>query len=65
MLGEKSQRAVSRIAQGLDQAVREHHQRKLKDRYRYRFFDGVTLRRANGRNLQLIVFTVFHHLNLQ
>lgn len=65
MLGEKvSASTVSRIAQGLDQAVKEHHQRKLKDRYRYLFFDGVVLRSKGAVKVQkkilLCAFGITH-----
>ena len=65
MLGEKvSASTVSRIAQGLDHAVKEHHQRKLKDRYRYLFFDGVVLRSKGAVKVQkkilLCAFGITH-----
>ena len=65
MVGETvSASTVSRIAQGLDQAVREHHQRKLTDRYRYLFFDGVVLRSKGAAKVQkkilLCAFGITH-----
>jgi transposase-like protein len=45
VLGESySPQTVSRIAQGLDQAVETFHQRRLRDEYGYIFLDGVVLK---------------------
>ena len=45
VLGESySPQTVSRIAQGLDQAVEAFHQRRLRDEYGYIFLDGVVLK---------------------
>ena len=52
VLGESySAQTVSRIAQGLDRAVRAFHQRPLRDHYIYLFLDGVVLkvREAGGK----------------
>jgi putative transposase len=45
VLGESySAQTVSRLARGLDQAVRAFHQRRLRDEYVYIFLDGVVLK---------------------
>ncbi|MGD1101373.1 MAG: IS256 family transposase [Terriglobia bacterium] len=45
VLGESySPQTVSRIARGLDGAVRAFHQRRLRDEYVYIFLDGVVLK---------------------
>jgi len=45
VLGEScSAQTVSRITQGLDQAVQAYHQRRLGDDYLYVFLDGVVLK---------------------
>jgi putative transposase len=45
VLGESySPQTVSRIARGLDQAVRAFHRRPLRDEYIYLFLDGVVLK---------------------
>jgi len=52
VLGESySPQTVSRIARGLDEAVRAFHRRRLRDEYVYIFLDGVVLkvRDARGR----------------
>lgn len=49
ILGEEfSSSTVSRIAKGLDEAVREYHQRPLKDKYVYLYLDGVILKQQYG-----------------
>jgi putative transposase len=49
VLGESySPPTVSRIARGLDQAVKAFHQRRLRDEYLYIFLDGVVLRVRDG-----------------
>ena len=48
VLGESSSaQTVSRIAGGLDPAVRAFHQRRLRDEYVYIFLDGVVLKVRN------------------
>jgi len=50
VLGEAySAQTVSRIAQGLDQAVAAYHRRRLRDEYVYLFLDGVVLKVRDGR----------------
>jgi putative transposase len=45
VLKEKvSASTISRIAQGLNQEVDRYHSRRLQDRYKYLFFDGVVLK---------------------
>lgn len=45
LLGERvSAQTVSRVAFCLDREVKKYHQRKLRDSYRFIFFDGVVLR---------------------
>ncbi len=45
VLGESySPQTVSRIARGLDQAVKAFHQRRLRNEYIYVFLDGVVLK---------------------
>jgi putative transposase len=50
VLGESySPQTVSRIARGLDQAVKAFHQRRLRDEYLYIFLDGVVLKVRDQR----------------
>lgn len=50
VLGEAyAAQTVSRIAQGLDQAVARYHRRRLRDEYVYLFLDGVVLKVRDGR----------------
>lgn len=45
MLGEDlSAQSVSRILRSLDIEVKQFHQRRIEDKYRYLFFDGITLK---------------------
>jgi len=45
MLGESlSPQSVSRIVKSLDAEVKSFHQRRIEDKYRYLFFDGITLK---------------------
>jgi putative transposase len=45
LLGERvSASTVSEVAKGLDRAVKEYHERRLSDTYRFLFFDGVVLK---------------------
>ena len=53
LLGEKvSASTVSEVAKRLDDAVRRYHRRKLEDRYRFLFFDGVVLRQRGAARVQ-------------
>lgn len=53
VLGEKvSAATISRIARDLDQEVGRYHDRALKDRYRYLFFDGVVLKSKGALKVQ-------------
>jgi putative transposase len=50
VLGESySPQTVSRIARGLDQAVKAFHERRLRDEYIYIFLDGVVLKVRDGQ----------------
>lgn len=49
VLGERvSHSTVSRVARQLDEHVRAFHRRKLKDEYKFLFFDGVTTKQKTG-----------------
>ena len=49
VLGERvSASTVSRVARGLDTAVKHFHRRRLKDAYRVVLLDGVVLKRKTG-----------------
>ena len=53
LLGERvSASTVSEVAKGLDQAVKEYHERRLLDRYRFLFFDGVVLKQRGAARVQ-------------
>src|SRR5512136_2682683 len=53
LLGERiSATTVSEVAKRLDQAVKRHHERKLKDTYRFLFFDGVVLKQKGAAKVQ-------------
>jgi transposase-like protein len=53
LLGERvSASTVSEVAKGLDQAVKEYHERRLWDRYRFLFFDGVVLKQRGAAKVQ-------------
>jgi putative transposase len=53
VLEEKvSAATISRIARDLDQQVSDYHGRKLKDQYRYLFFDGVVLKSKGALKVQ-------------
>jgi len=50
VLGESySPQTVSRIARGLDRAVKAFHERHLRDEYIYIFLDGVVLKVRDGQ----------------
>jgi len=53
LLGERvSASTVSEVAKGLDQAVKEYHERRLLDRYRFLFVDGVELKQRGAARVQ-------------
>src|SRR5215813_6277462 len=53
ILGERvSASTISRIARGLDQAVKLYHDRRVEDRYQYLFFDGVVLKSKGAAKVQ-------------
>ena len=53
MLGERvSASTISRIAKELDHEVGLYHARRLGDRYRYLFFDGVVLKSKGAAKVQ-------------
>ena len=53
LLGERiSASTVSEVAKRLDHAVRRYHKRKLEDRYRFLFFDGVVLKQKGAAKVQ-------------
>jgi transposase-like protein len=53
LLGERvSASTVSEVAKGLDQAVKEYHERELSDTYRFLFFDGVVLKQRGAAKVQ-------------
>ncbi len=61
LLGERvSASTVSEVVKGLDGAVRRHHERKLSDRYRFLFFDGVVLKQRGAAKVQKkIILSVY------
>jgi putative transposase len=61
LLGERvSASTVSEVAKRLDQAVRQHHTRKLGDGYRFLFLDGVVLKqRGAGKVQKKIILCVY------
>lgn len=53
LLGEKvSASTVSEVAKKLDHAVRQYHERKVGDGYRFLFFDGVVLKQKGAAKVQ-------------
>jgi putative transposase len=53
LLGERvSASTVSEVAKGLNQAVKEYHERRLLDTYRFVFFDGVVLKQRGAAKVQ-------------
>ncbi len=53
LLGERvSASTVSEVAKKLDQGVKRYHERKLKDGYRFLFFDGVVLKQRGAAKVQ-------------
>ena len=61
VLGERvSASTVSEVAKGLDEAVKRYHKRKLEDRYRFLFFDGVVLKQRGAAKVQKkIILSVY------
>src|SRR5215472_1465403 len=58
LIREAFLRGVSRLARSLDKAVRDFHQKPLRDEWAYLFLDGVSLRvrRPSGRKrVQMLV----------
>ena len=55
--GSLSAQAVSRIVRSLDVEVKLYHQRRLRDDYRYLFFDGITMKvkGASGVKKRLVL----------
>lgn len=59
IIGEKvSPSLVSQIAKRLDEVVEAYHRRKLKDEYRFLFFDGVVIKRKTGAGVEKRVILV-------
>src|SRR4030043_2129208 len=53
LLGERvSASTVSEVAKRLDRAVKQHHERKLEDGYRFLFFDGGGLKQRGAAKVQ-------------
>jgi putative transposase len=53
LLGERvSASTVSEVARGLDAEVKRYHERKLRDGYRFLFFDGVVLKQKGAVKVQ-------------
>jgi len=53
LLGERvSASTVSEVAKGLDRAVKEYHERRLSETYRFLFFDGVVLKQRGAAKVQ-------------
>jgi len=53
LLGERvSASTVSEVAKELDGGVRQYHERKLGDGYRFLFFDGVVLKQRGAARVQ-------------
>jgi len=53
LLGERvSASTVSAVAKKLDKAVKRYHERKVEDRYRFLFFDGVVLKQKGAAKVQ-------------
>ncbi len=52
-----SAQTVSNVVSGLDGYVRSYHSRKIEDRHKYLFFDGIVVRvkRAVGKNKVVIL----------
>jgi putative transposase len=53
LLGERvSATTVSEVAKELEHAVRQYHERRLEDGYRFLFFDGVVLKQKGAAKVQ-------------
>lgn len=53
LLGERiSASVVSQVAESLDREVKRYHERKLRDEYRFLFFDGVVLKQKGAAKVQ-------------
>jgi len=53
LLGERvSAATVSEVAKALDGEVRRYHERKLREEYRFLFFDGVVLKQKGAAKVQ-------------
>src|SRR5512136_2211888 len=53
LLGERvSATTVSEVTKALDGEVRRYHERRLSDRYRFLFFDGVVLKQRGAAKVQ-------------
>jgi len=53
LLGERvSATTVREVAKALDGEVRRYHERKVEDRYRFLFFDGVVLKQKGAAKVQ-------------
>jgi transposase-like protein len=53
LLGERiSASVVSRVAESLDEEVKRYHQRRLREEYRFLFFDGVVLKQKGAAKVQ-------------
>jgi transposase-like protein len=53
LLGERvSASTVSEVAKGLDREVRRYHERKIREEYRFLFFDGVVLKQKGAAKVQ-------------
>jgi len=61
LLGERvSATTVSEVAKRLGDAVRQYHERKLEDGYRFLFFDGVVLKQKGvGKVQKKIILCVY------
>ena len=53
LLGERvSAATVSEVAKALDGEVRRYHERKIREEYRFLFFDGVVLKQKGAAKVQ-------------
>lgn len=53
LLGERvSAATVSEVAKALDGEVRRYHERKMREEYRFLFFDGVVLKQKGAAKVQ-------------
>ncbi len=64
LLGEKvSASTVSEVAKRLDHAVRRFHERRLKDGYRFLFFNGVVLKQSGAAKVQKKIILCAYGIN--